>query len=108
MSTNPSAVTCSIDGIKFGCIKESLEYAKEKYGYSLKQTGDAFNNPYIVNFIKDKGIKAPNGKKVSIDGIIFDSKAQAQYYTKNKYNIGWKETDNRIKSDKFLEYFIVG
>ena len=104
---NGSAVSCSIDGIKFGCIKDSLNYANEKYEYTLKQTETAFNDPYVRNFIKDKEIKAANGKKVSIDGVVFDSKAKAQYYTKNQYNIGWKETDNRINSDKYPNWFII-
>jgi hypothetical protein len=76
---NPSAVKCSIKGINFDTLDESVEYAIKKFGLTQKQAFMKFSDPYELDFIKHKDIIAANSQKVSIDGIVFDSKTKAYF-----------------------------
>ena len=104
---NPSAVKCSIKGINFDTLDEAVEYAIKKFGLTQKQAFMKFSDPYELEFIKHKDIIAANSQKVSIDGIVFDSKTKAYFYAKNKYGIGNSKMMNRINSDEYKDWFII-
>jgi hypothetical protein len=104
---NPSAVKCSIKDINFDTLDDAVEYAIINFGLTSTQAHAKFTNPYEVDFIKHKDIIAPNSQKVSIDGIIFDSKTKAYYYAKNKYDVGNLKMMNRINSDEYPDWFLI-
>ena len=50
---NPKAKKCRIDEIKFDCIKDAAEYAKDTYGLCLGAVKKRFKNPNDLIFVKD-------------------------------------------------------
>ena len=103
-ASNPSAVKCSINGLKFDTLDDAIKYATRELKLTIHQANAKFTDPTELNFIKHKNIIAPNAKRVSIDNIIFDSITKAYFYVKNKYNIGNSKMIKRIESDEYTDW----
>jgi hypothetical protein len=101
-------VGCEIDNIKFQSIKEANVYAKFKYNMDPHHVIIAMNDESNNKFKRLRNFKSSQCVKVSIDGIIFDSKRLAEVYVKGKYGIGRLQMENRLTSNKFENWVTIG